>query len=110
MSVIANRIGKRLKTKRIECGYTQEKVAELANLHPTYIGQVERGEKNLTIESLEKLCIALNYPMNELMTNLPSDEQYSSIADQCYDIIIDQTPENQAELLRILKYITTNKK
>lgn len=110
MSVIASRIGKRLKTKRIECGYTQEKVAELANLHPTYIGQVERGEKNLTIESLEKICMALDYPMNELMTNLPSDEQAPTIADQCYDIIIDQTPENQAELLRILKYITTNKK
>lgn len=53
MSLIADRVGKKLRCKRIEKGYTQEQVAELANLHPTYIGQVERGEKNLTIESLE---------------------------------------------------------
>ena len=40
-----------LETKQ---GLSQEKLAELSGCHPTYIGQIERGEKNATIESIEK--------------------------------------------------------
>lgn len=107
MSIIADRVGKKLKCKRIEKGYTQERVAELADLHPTYIGQVERGEKNLTIESLEKICLALDYPMSDLMRNISSKEHDYSVADQCYDIIMSQSVDNQKELLRMIKYIVS---
>lgn len=57
MSYICENIGERLRRKRLDVGYTQEHLAELADLHPTYIGQVERGEKNITIESLEKYVL-----------------------------------------------------
>ena len=109
MSNIADRVGKKLRCKRIEKGYTQEQVAELANLHPTYIGQVERGEKNLTIESLEKLCNALDYPMSDLMQNISSNGHDYSVADQCYDIIMNQSVDKQKELLRMIKYIVSYK-
>lgn len=66
MSYIFENIGERLSRRRLNVGYTQEHLAELADMHPTYIGQVERDEKNITIESLEKICIALDYPMDEL--------------------------------------------
>ena len=49
MSDIAKTVGKRLRGYRTSIGFSQEKLAEKAGLHPTYIGQVERGEKNLTI-------------------------------------------------------------
>ena len=68
MSNITICVGDRLRRRRIDLGYTQEHLAELADVHPTYIGQVERGEKNVTIESLEKICCALNLPMDELFT------------------------------------------
>ena len=55
MSTISETVGKRLRIRRTELGYSQELTSEKAGLHPTYIGQVERGEKNLTIESLEKI-------------------------------------------------------
>ena len=55
MSNITICVGDRLRRRRIDLGYTQEHLAELADVHPTYIGQVERGEKNVTIESLEKI-------------------------------------------------------
>ena len=51
MSDIAKIVGKRLRSYRTAQGLSQEKLAERAGLHPTYIGLVERGEKNLTIES-----------------------------------------------------------
>ena len=55
MSKITICVGDRLRRRRIDLEYTQEHLAELADVHPTYIGQVERGEKNITIESLEKI-------------------------------------------------------
>ena len=45
---------------------SQEELAEKADLHPTYIGQAERGEKNLTISSLEKILIALDISFSEI--------------------------------------------
>ena len=43
MSNITICVGDRLRRRRIDLGYTQEHLAELADVHPTYIGQVERG-------------------------------------------------------------------
>ncbi len=56
--------------------------------HPTKAG--ERGEKNITIESLEKICIALNYPMDELFFNTHTMNSHNQHAKECYDLIINQ--------------------
>ena len=45
MSKISKTIGLRIRSYRLQLGYSQEKIAELSGCHPTYIGQVERGEK-----------------------------------------------------------------
>ena len=52
MSDIAKIIGQRIRNYRTQKGLSQEKLAELAGCHPTYIGQLERGEKNATLESV----------------------------------------------------------
>lgn len=57
MSDIAKIIGQRIRNYRTQKGLSQEKLAELAGCHPTYIGQLERGEKNATLESVEKISI-----------------------------------------------------
>ena len=55
MSDIAKVIGQRIRNFRTTAGLSQEKLAELSGCHPTYIGQLERGEKNATLESIEKI-------------------------------------------------------
>jgi len=47
---------------------TQEELGDKAGLHWTYIGGVERGEKNLTIKSLEKIARALNVSLKDLLS------------------------------------------
>ena len=63
-------LGKRIRTERIDKKMTQEELAERAGLHPTYIGQVERGEKSLTITSLEKIVEGLGISFSDLFENI----------------------------------------
>ncbi|HTY13464.1 MAG TPA: helix-turn-helix transcriptional regulator [Candidatus Omnitrophota bacterium] len=59
-------MGGRIQTLRKKKQLSQEELAEQAGIHRTYIGAVERGEKNATIETLEKIASALNIKVGEL--------------------------------------------
>ncbi|KAA8996335.1 helix-turn-helix transcriptional regulator [Paenibacillus spiritus] len=52
-------VGERIRTIRKEKNYTQEFLAEKANIHYTYISDIERGERNISLETLEKVVQAL---------------------------------------------------
>lgn len=105
MSELTKIIGERLRLRRQQLKYSQEVTAEKAGLHPTYIGQVERGEKNATIESIEKICIALNYPMEELFSKIIITDKQSIIACQCYSLILSQSKKEQEQIYSILQKI-----
>ena len=70
MSDIAKILGQRIRNYRTAKGLSQEKLAELAGCHHTYIGQLERGEKNATIESIEKISTALNISLSKLFEKI----------------------------------------
>lgn len=53
---------------RLEKKLTQEEVAEAADLHPNYISSVERGLRNISICNIERIAIALDVTMAELVT------------------------------------------
>ncbi len=74
MSNIVFRFGRRVKAYRTRQKLSQEKLAENSGLHPTYIGQVERGEKNCTLETAEKIAKGLGMPLTELLHDMPPDE------------------------------------
>ena len=57
-----------LRFARKQLGLSQEQLAELANLHRTYIGSVERGERNISIDNIEALARALKKTCAELLT------------------------------------------
>jgi transcriptional regulator with XRE-family HTH domain len=60
-------LGRRVYELRIAAGLTQEALAHAAGLHWTYVGQVERGERNLTYKSLLKLAHGLAAKPADLM-------------------------------------------
>lgn len=64
---IVKRIGLNITIIREQQGLTQEKLAELAGLHRAYIGQIERGEKNIGLRNLEKISKALNVDIRVLV-------------------------------------------
>lgn len=52
---------------RNKIGLTQERLAEEAGLHRTYIGSIERGERNLSIDNIEKIARALDVSPDALL-------------------------------------------
>lgn len=106
MSEIAKHIGQRIRNHRGKLGLSQEKLAELSGVHPTYIGQLERGEKNATLESIEKISKALNLPLSKLFEKLgETTENQRNIPLECYEFLSTKNPEEQEHLFTILTEI-----
>lgn len=108
MSEIAKIIGNRLRHYRLQTGLSQEKLAELSGCHPTYIGQIERGEKNATLESVEKIATALGLPLSKLFDKYDPDT-VNDIPSRCYDLFLSKSNEEQEKLYRILFEIISYK-
>ena len=99
MSDIAKIIGQRIRNYRTQKGLSQEKLAELAGCHPTYIGQLERGEKNATLESVEKI---MDISLSELFDKLGKSGS-NNIAAKCYDLVASKNEAEQKQLYKMLQ-------
>lgn len=106
MDNLAKIIGGRIRSARLKAGLSQESLAELAGLHPTYIGQLERGEKNATLESVHRTCRALGLPLEKLFERIdPLPEEGRNIPLECYDLLLSKPEQVQEQLLDILNGI-----
>ncbi len=64
------KFGKKVREERKKLGYSQEVLAEKAGVHRTYIGMIERGEKNITLANIQKVSKALRIKISELTKGL----------------------------------------
>jgi len=69
-NIILTKFGKRVRLIRKAQGLSQEDLAERADMHRTYIGMIERGEKNITLLNIHKIANALDITISSL-----TDEQ-----------------------------------
>lgn len=63
---ICEKFGKNVKKYRTEAKISQEKLGELCDLHRTYISDIERGKRNISINNIEKIALALNIDIQSL--------------------------------------------
>ena len=67
---ILYRFGKTVQRLRTERNISQEKFAELAGVHRTYIGMIERAERNITLINIEKIAKAFDLSVPELINKM----------------------------------------
>lgn len=67
---ILEKFGQKVREERLKRGLSQEELAEKAGLHRTYIGMIERAEKNITLINIAKLAKALQMSLDELMRGI----------------------------------------
>lgn len=72
------RLAKRVRLFRVARGWSQEVLAELCGLHRNYVGAVERAERNITLDNLERIADALGVPLRDLVD--PSEPALLNLA------------------------------
>ncbi|MBP7804674.1 MAG: helix-turn-helix transcriptional regulator [Candidatus Pacebacteria bacterium] len=63
---LLTKFGRRVREERLKKDLSQEKLAALAKVHRTYIGMIERAEKNITLTNMEKIARALGVRIGDL--------------------------------------------
>ncbi|MEQ9424272.1 MAG: helix-turn-helix transcriptional regulator [Cyclobacteriaceae bacterium] len=72
---LSKAFGTVIRNRRTELKLSQEELAHQAGLHRTYIGMIERGEKNISLENIDKISSALKLSISELFKNLEDSKQ-----------------------------------
>lgn len=105
MNPTMQEMGVRVRALRERKGLTQEELAAKVNVHYSYIGDIERGEKSLTIEILERIIHALGVTLDEFFGCFNSDRVNENLAIGCYNIVSRQTPEQQRASFEFLRSV-----
>ncbi|CZR99528.1 anaerobic benzoate catabolism transcriptional regulator [Clostridioides difficile] len=99
-------IGKRIRNYRKRLKYSQEALSQKAGIFPAYLGQIERGEKRASLNSILKIATALEMPLEILFENIVLNEKHvDTISSQCYELIDGLTLKEQKAILKLLKEI-----
>ena len=102
MSELSQFMGSRIRGFRKMQHLSQKELAEKCGLNPTYVGQLERGEKNATLESFQSICRGLWITMDQLFYGIvPDDGEKGSF---CVASQINQLLESLAEADQLAIY------
>jgi len=66
-AILLKRLGKALRARREKAGYSQEGFADHIEMHRTYYSAIERGEKNVQMETLQRICVGLKCRVWEVL-------------------------------------------
>ena len=102
-------VGKRIRELRIRKHLSQEKIALRAEITTAYLGQIERGEKNPTVKSVEQISNALGISLSELFSNQGApianvDGTMENIIFEMQDLSIKERKEMLDIIRNIIKF------
>lgn len=63
-------VGNRIRTLRSERGWSQEEFADICGIHRSHMGEIERGEKDISISTLQKISKGLNIELSALLQDV----------------------------------------
>ncbi|MCL2300932.1 MAG: helix-turn-helix domain-containing protein [Firmicutes bacterium] len=103
MTEITQIIGDRIRMYRTRKNLSQDALGEMAGLYGAYIGQLERGEKNATLESIGKVARALDLPFEVLFENIIGGGTQNEISRKCYNLLTPLPLKDQAAILALVE-------
>jgi transcriptional regulator with XRE-family HTH domain len=71
---LAAALGRTIRQRRVAAGLSQEQLAERAGLHWTYVSQVERGRRNVSVDALRRIGLALGTPGSRLLAEAEAED------------------------------------
>ncbi|MHC0037907.1 helix-turn-helix domain-containing protein [Pseudoneobacillus sp. C159] len=100
-------VGEQIRIIRKNKELSQEELAEISGLHNTHIGKIERGEMNLTLESLVKVTKALGVSLEEFFSLIdPKLNVDNEVLLKLIELIKSRSLKEQSKILEILSNIT----
>ena len=109
MENIKSLLGKRIRDFRKQRGLSQEELGWKAELHFTYIGAIERGEKNCSITTLEKVARGLEIDIKDLFDSPDHKIDINKLRKEINNKVNLLSPQALITLKEILKLIDANK-
>ncbi|XID91496.1 helix-turn-helix domain-containing protein [Paenibacillaceae bacterium WGS1546] len=104
MSDITKKVGERIRLLRVTKGLSREQLSELSDVNSNYIGQIERGEKNPTLETLQKLVNGLDLTLEGLFRYVDPVGQKDTL-DELMEQLSARSSEDQLVALQLLRTV-----
>ncbi len=99
-------IGNRIRFYRKDRKLSQEELAEISELHPSYIGQLERGVKTPSVDTIYKITKGLDVTMSDFLKNIETfDTDEDTYAMKSYLLIEQENLSDQRHIYEIVKNI-----
>ncbi|MDQ0171827.1 helix-turn-helix domain-containing protein [Paenibacillus tundrae] len=101
-------VGARIRALRKERGYSQESLGEKGGFHFSYIGQIERGEKNVSLVNLAKIAESLDVNLIQLFAYVEEEFEVTEDEKQIKEIVQllrDSSPDNIRVAKNVIKGI-----
>ncbi|RQN09839.1 XRE family transcriptional regulator [Clostridium butyricum] len=80
-------LGKNIKQERLKSNLTQEQLAEMLGISTSYMGRIERGERNLPIDTLIQISNILNVSIDYLLKNSINIDNNNILTSEIYELI-----------------------
>jgi transcriptional regulator with XRE-family HTH domain len=100
-SPVQEAFGQAMRDARLAAGMSQEELGELAELHRTYIGDIERGERNVSLLNMHNLATALKIKLSLLVENMETRMAKSSASKKTPSVADTRKPQRIARLERV---------
>lgn len=95
-------LGKRIRLERFKKNWTQEKLAEMADISPAYMGQIERGERSIPLDTLSRIVNILGVSYDYLLQD-SLIEKDSTSKEKLETIILSRTEDEQQIALDMIR-------
>lgn len=104
MSEISTQLGQRIRELRTERQMSQEELAFKSQISPAHLGQIERGLKSPTVDTVSKIASALEVSVAELFTKAPiSPSAHNAVLEKINAQLISLEEDEQKDILRVIR-------